>query len=140
MPGAALTPDEKVRIRRHLGYPNVGVAASLQFGIPIPLTMSFLVESSMSNILPEAVETAREILLQLDSIMRESMPDARDRLAVDKLGSIDTNNTELEQLRKDRLYWMWELADLLGVPPYGYSMKNRGGGTGRMIRSSKVRG
>lgn len=131
---ASLTDDEKARIRRHLGYPNVGMAASMQYGIPKPLSVAFLLETAMNQLLEQAVPIAREILGTLDELTARLGADAADLLEVKRLGTIEPNPDNPKDLQALRLYWIWELADTFGVPPYGFSRRMRGGQTVGNVR------
>lgn len=127
-----LTPTEKTRIRGHLGYPQVEQVGSYNRGIPMPLQTAFLVETSLSNLMEEAIPTARQYLDNLDKI-EAAMIGAICNLAVERIGDITMRPTRRGEKQTDALedeYYRWagRLADLLGCPLYLYSTKFMGRG------------
>jgi hypothetical protein len=122
----ALSSQEKVRVRYHLGYLNVSPAASISFGIPRPLQTVFLVETAMSNLIEDAVGIVRNIVSIMDRI-EAKLVEAQDRLAAIKLGEITLREQEGDQLDHEYKRWGQRLADTLGVPLYAYSSRYKPG-------------
>ena len=104
-----LTDAEKVSIRRHLGY---NAAAEANY----PWIDTF---HSLTNVLDSAPEEtateARDILGRLSSL-EEALDSAPSRLKARKVGEIQLNGTETDQLWREVRRWRRELATLLGVP------------------------
>lgn len=128
-----LTPDEKARCRRALGYPNVSSVPSQALGVPIPMQTGFLLESAMDRLLPEAVPRVRELLRRIEDIERRMMDDAPDHLAAEKLGEMTLRSAKVGETYPDLLEreyrrWALRLADELSVAPYAYAERFRGGG------------
>ncbi len=130
-----LTVEEKARCRHHTGYPEVQAASSLQFGLPKPAELAFMIEQSMENLLPTAVPRVRSILQILDDI-EQKMIDAQCYLVVDKLGDItlagaggdSQNRLGTDRLESEYVRWAQRLVDIFGVPLYPFSARfSRGG-------------
>lgn len=136
-----LDDTTKARVRKHMGYPQVALAPSIQFGIPKPMPMAFLLESAMENILGEAIPRVMELLEVLDAT-EQKMLDAQCQLAADKLGEINLAGSMDSQSRlvTDRFEdeyarWAKRLADVFGAPLYPFSerFKTTQQKRGRMI-------
>lgn len=121
----AFTLAERARIRYHLGYPSVQPAASIQFGLPAPTQTMFLVETAMSNILPEAETFVRSIVGVMDGVECKLIS-AQDRLAAIQLDELKLREDEPGQLEKEYVRWGCRLADVLAVPIYAYSTRYMG--------------
>ena len=121
----ALTPQEKERVRYHLGYPETNPAASLQFGIPRPVQTMFLVESAMNYILPEAEFRVRHIIGVMDGIEQQLVA-AQPRLAATQMDELHLREDETTRLEFEYVRWGCRLADVLGAPIYAYSTRYMG--------------
>ena len=109
--------SEKERIRYHLGYLNVQPAASISFGIPVPIQTMFLVESAMNNVLPSAEDRVRKILTILDKIECR-LVDAQEYLVTSKVDEIELRENHPDLLEKEYCRWAARLSDELGAPLY----------------------
>jgi len=127
----SLSDTEKVRIRYHLGYPNVTAIASLNAGIPIPLQTLFLVENAMDRVIDEALPIVRTHIQTLDNIECQLVEGQRN-LAVNRLGDMEIRREHLDQLEGEYRRWANRLADTLGVPLYPYSSKLKSTRVGNM--------
>lgn len=132
------TLAERAKIRTHLGYGNVSLTGSLQFGLPRPIQTIFLVETAMTQIIAEAEERVRSILNVMDGVECRLI-EAQDRLAAEALGNLKTRLDEPERLEKEYVRWGFRLADELMVPIYPYSTRyakylygGGGGGAGNI--------
>ena len=123
---AVLSESEKERTRYHLGYLATQGAASIQLGIPRPLQTLFLVEQAMNIIIEAAVPRVRRLLKVLDDI-EDQMIESQVRLSAKKLDGIELRDNEPDMLEREYKRWSGRLADMLGVPPYPYSNRNKGG-------------
>lgn len=131
-----LTDDEKARVRHHTGYPEVLPAASIQYGLPKPAQLAFMIELAMDNLMPSAAQRVRDILNVLDSL-EQQMINAQCQLGVDKVEEItmagamdDKARLVTDRLEAEYLRWARRLADIFGCPLYPFSerfAKNRGG-------------
>ena len=124
----AFTDEEKQRIRYHTGYPSVQSAAALSFGVVKPLQTLFLLESAMNLILPVAENKVRSILGILDGIECR-LVDAQDRLAAKSVDTLTMRPDETPALEQEYRRWAYRLADIMGVPLYGYSQRFKLPGT-----------
>jgi len=115
---------DKERIRYHLGYLEVSVAASISFGIPRPLQTVFLVEQAMNNVIPAAIPRVMRYLKVLDDI-EDKMVDAQDRLAATQLEDLHLREDETDKLEREYVRWASRLSDILGAPIYAYSQRFR---------------
>lgn len=136
------TANEKEQIRYHMGYLQVGPAASISYGIPAPIQTLFLLESAMDRLINTAAEDrVRRLITVLDQIECREL-DALDRLKVDQVDNVTIRKTETDELEKEYCRWASKLADTLGAPLYPGSTKFRwlfGGGVGQ-AGSIPVRG
>jgi hypothetical protein len=145
-----LTAAERERAKYHLGYPNVTIASSLFFGVPIPLQTSFLIERALSNLPVDAENRVRHISQVMDGVECRLI-DAQDRLAAEQLGELrlrptDQGLSEPDALEREYCRWGYRLADELGVPIYAYSTRYSNAlqsasrvGAGRRARNITVR-
>lgn len=127
---AVLTAQEKERCRYHLGYLNVQMAGSIQFGLPRPAQTLFILEEAMTQIIAEAMDRVRRLLKVLDDIECR-MLSAQGRLAASALGELKIERAGMQEpdlLEKEYHRWASRLADTLGVPLYGYSNRFKGQG------------
>ena len=156
----ALTDLERVSVRHHLGYLQVGAtnnptasfpqsgqpgyAASVQYSIPRPVETLFIVEQAMNMILPIAEPRLRQTLGVLDTI-EQKLIESLDRLAASKvdeitLRDVTPGNSEQDALEREHKRWAGYLADMLGVPFYAYSERMAPGvGMGAAARNVKVK-
>lgn len=125
----ALTPEEKVRVRYHLGYLNVQPAASLSFGIPKPQQTMFLVEQSMDLLIAGAEDIVRRLIGILDSIECKLL-EAAEYLVAESIGDLKLREKAPQALEQEYGRWAKRLADTLGVPLYPFSARFSGGSGG----------
>lgn len=110
------TDAEKVKIRHHLGYLNVGYAQTFVLGNPQAVETQFIIEGAMDLVLDAALPEARRQLGILDRIECQMVGD-HELLAVNKIGEIEVRKEEQDQLRKEYRYWRAALANILGIYP-----------------------
>jgi hypothetical protein len=124
----AFSEQEKVRIRHHLGYLNVGQAYTFVAGAPAGVETQFLIEGAMQRVLPEAETLARELLARCDSVEGQMM-DNQDLLAVEQVDELKIRQDEFQALLKRYHYHRNALANVLGVYPNPFD-KRFAAGTG----------
>lgn len=112
----SFTPEEKVKMRHHLGYLNVTQSATFVLGLPQAVETQFIIENAMNLVLPEAETEARRHIGILDSIEEQMVCD-HDLLAVNKVGEIEVREDEQEALDKRYHHWRNALANVLGIYP-----------------------
>ncbi len=120
----AFSVQEKEQIRYHLGYLNVSAAASLQFGLPAPVQMLFIVESAMDKVLLEGENRVRTMVSRLENIECQ-MDEGREFLVANRLGDMEIRKEHIDQLENEYFRWANRLAGQLGVPLYLYAEKFR---------------
>jgi len=116
-------------VRHHTGYPEVQPAASIQFGIPKPIPLAFLIEQAMENLLDTAIPRVRDILNILDNL-EQQLVDAQCQLVADKVGEITLagaldkkSRLVTERLETEYVRWAKRLVDIFGVPLYPFSSR-----------------
>lgn len=132
-----LTQDEKARVRRHTGYPEVTAAAGIVFGIPKQSQMAFLLEMAMPLIMSQSVARIRLLLTTLDNL-EQQMIEAQAFLVADQLDDLSLAGTKTdllvtERLENEYIRWAKRLADCFGVPLYPFSERFRKSGQKGMI-------
>lgn len=125
---AALTDQDKERVRYHTGYMETSFAASLQLGIPRPAQTVFLLENALTLLTEvSAVARVRCILDVLDGIERR-MVDATATAGTARVGNVEMRGaapgeTHGDILEREYVRWAGRLADIFGVPLYPYSTR-----------------
>lgn len=118
----SFTAEEKVSIRHHLGYLNVGAASTFALGVPQAVETQFIIEGAFDLVLPEAEHQVRRVVSFLDGIEERLICDL-DLLAVNKVGSIEIRQTEMKELRKEYDFWRGALANVFGIIPNPYDKR-----------------
>lgn len=124
-----LTQAERERVKIHLGYMNVSMAASLTFGFPRPVQTMFLVEDAMSFLNDDGVLRVRQLIAILDKIECRLI-ETVDFLIAENAGDTKINLDAPGMIEREYVRWSMRLADALGVPPYPFSKRFMGGGAG----------
>ena len=123
----ALTPEEKVWVRYHLGFVGVTSIATFSLGTPAAIETQFIIESAMNLVLPESEGIVRDLLNKLGGILGQ-MVDDHELLAIERLGEITIRKDEHDALRKEYLFWQKSLANIFGVRPNFYDQRFQGAG------------
>ncbi len=118
-----LTDDEKVRARHHMGYLSVQAASTFQLGIPAGVQTQFMIEGAWEKILPAAENKVRVLLCRLDEI-EEEIYGGIDLASVNAVGSIQVNPDRFRELGKYYRFARDSLANLLGVPPNPFALRD----------------
>jgi hypothetical protein len=120
--------QDRARIRMHLGYPSVELAASVQLGLPSATQPLYLVENAMDLVLPEAADQIRQTVEVMDSILAQ-LVDANRRLKAMSVDEITlrtgTDPTEQDKLWEQYGNWATILSDQLGAPINPFSARFR---------------
>lgn len=125
----AFSEQEKVKIRAHMGYGNVGLVESFSLGVPSAIETSFLIEGAMNRVLAEAELECRRLVGVLDTIEAQMVGDM-ELLAVRKIGEIEVNEEEQRKLRVAYRQWQAALGNLLMIPPNPYDQRFMGAAAG----------
>lgn len=130
----AISEQDKVRCRHHLGYVNVGSASTFSLGIPAGVQTQFTIEGAFAKVLPQAEELFRKHLDRLDAI-EDQIVDDTENVAVNRVDEIELRPDELRQLINRYMYWQGALANLMGITPNPFDQRiflgagyNGGGG------------
>lgn len=118
----AFTDEEKVAIRRHLGYGNVGSAETFVLGIPAAIETAFVIEGAMNKVLPAAESEVRRHIAILNKIEGQLIDDL-ELLAVDRVDEIVIRGTEMRELRKEYQFWRDALANMLSIYPNAWDQR-----------------
>jgi len=106
----ALTAQQKADIRRYLGWS----ARFHQYDSRLEQAMSAIdTEPEHESQLTETLAN-HGILANIADVLTK-LRDAHGRLKASKVGSIDLNDSELRQLRKEGDRWVADLSSVLGV-------------------------
>lgn len=116
------SPEDKERIRYHLGYLGVTDAATVEFGIPASRQTLFIVELAMQLIMTVSYPRVLSILRILDNT-ECNMVKGQELLAADSLGSLKIRQDQIDRLEHEYNRWSARLADIFGVPRYLYSLR-----------------
>jgi len=110
------TESEKVKIRHHMGYLNVAASATFVLGSPAALETTFLIETAMNKVLPEAESMVRLHLGRMD-LLEQQLVDNAEATVAKKIGDIEINEKEYEKVVQRYRFWQNALANLLGTYP-----------------------
>lgn len=130
----ALTDEEKVKTRHHLGYLNAAEAQTFVLGFPVAVQTQFMVEGAMQRVLAAAEDQYRVILARLDAIEAQIVENT-ENLAVESIDEIKINPKEFEHLLNRYMYWRTSLANLLGIQPNPYDQRFGSWGGGGMLNA-----
>lgn len=109
-----LSPEEKERIRYHLGYLNTSPAGARALGMPSSNEPAFLVEFALDNLLPEAEPGVRRAIVELDCI-EDQISAARKNLGLEQVAEIRFSGDEgMMALERQGQIWADKLASTLG--------------------------
>jgi hypothetical protein len=112
-----LTEQEQAQALRFLGYTNWrDLASSFQLGYPAPSQPEYLIRDAFVRLDEQGIELVRKDLCELNSIERQ-MSESRGRLRAAKVGDMQLNHSEFNQLRQHLIFWQGRLADDLGGYP-----------------------
>lgn len=131
---AQLTNAEKSQIRYHLGYMASSTSATLQMATPRPYQTVFMLEDAMQFLQePHAVKRVQDILCHLERLEKLIM-EAACNLGVSQIDQIRMRENHPGLLEKEAQRWTQRLADIFGVPIYGFSRKTGTTGPGSVIK------
>lgn len=109
-----LSPEEKERVRYHLGFLNVNPAAARALGMPSSNEPGYLVEYAMDQLLVEAEPGVRRCIVELDCI-EDQLSANRKNLGLAQVAEIRFAGDE-GSMAMERQYQIWadKLASTLG--------------------------
>lgn len=131
----ALTEEEKVQVRRHLGFLNVGQAFTFVLGTPAGVETQFIVEGAAQRLLVSAEPMVRGFLCELEELER-----ARQRAVIDgqasAIGSIQLRGLQelLGAIDSQLAHKRGELANAFGVYQNPFDKRSQGGLNVRITR------
>ena len=114
----AFTPEEKVRVRLHLGYPLQGTLRSMVAGLPTIVESNWQLESLLADgaLTEETIGVCRSVLKQLDDILFVDKVDARLEHKVEAIEELRINLKHSRMLGEEYIEWQQILAQCLCVP------------------------
>jgi hypothetical protein len=119
-----LTPDDRIAIKYHLGYPNAQAIETFVLGVPAAMEPLFMLEGAMNAVAPAAEERIRKTLRRLEAV-EEQIEENQDALVLSKADEVEFRENELELLQKRYAWWQGNLCNLLGVPcPNPFDARN----------------
>lgn len=123
----ALTEEEKVQVRRHLGFLNVGEAFTFVLGTPAGVETQFILEGAVRRILVSAEPMVRGFLCELAELEKAKHEVALNAVT-GKIGNIELRDPKaaLAALDNQIAYKRGDLANAFGI--YVNPFDKRGGG------------
>ncbi len=122
----AISEQEMVRIRHHLGFYNVGAGSTFFLGVPSSVELNFIIENAFTKLLPAAFPLVREMLNRCE-VTEQQLFDNQENLAVNKVCDIELREDEMEQLDKRYDRWRLALANAFGIYPNPFDKRGLGG-------------
>lgn len=123
----ALSEEEKVQIRDHMGYVNVTQVATFSLGTPAAFETQYMIEGAMVRVAPAAEPLVRRYLQVLNAIDSMRVNTLEDHEVLE-LGDIKLNPRNQAQLREAYDENLERLSNLLGVPRNPFDKRLSGGG------------
>jgi hypothetical protein len=126
----ALTDEERVGIKHHLGYPNPNAIETFVLGVPALMESLFVVEGAMNAVSPQSEERVRKTLRRLEKL-DEQIEENADALLLTKADEVEFRDDEFEKIHQRYVYWQGQLCNLLGLPgpnPYDARWTGAAGG------------
>ena len=117
-----ISPEDAQRARNHMGYGGVSQTGTFQIGIPAATQTSFMIETSLANMLPEALDGFLRTLERLD-VIEEDMFGNFDAHTVSKIGNIEINDKAFQRKLRFYRHWQGTLANILQCPPNPYDQR-----------------
>lgn len=111
----SLTNEERVKVRKALGYVQTKLAVTFSLGIVTNVAYQQLAERAMDQLLPEAEDYIRQLLARFDEIETYIAEDT-DTVIASSIGNITLNPDAMKELWKRYKYWRGVLSNALGVP------------------------
>ncbi len=124
----ALTSQEQVQIRKHLGFLNVAEAFTFVLGTPAGVETQFIIEGATKRLLVDAEPAVRKCLCELDQLEDAKQQTALDA-SVSKVGSIEQRDatTAMSAIDMQLNYKRGELANYFGVYRNSFDKRQRNG-------------
>ena len=130
----ALSPEERARIRRALGFVNVTEGSALAYGTPLNAPLLTIVEKRMDTLTAAGESIVREDLGHFEATRRQ-IGTAAIRLKATSIKDVETNPKEIEQLKDLLGWWSRQLADDLGIDRSAFSwVGEQNGGINARVR------
>ncbi len=125
----SLSDEDKVKIRHHMGYLNVQATSTFVLGVPAGVQTQFMIEGAWDKVLPQAENLLRVFLCRCDEI-EAKVYGGTDLADVETTGNITVNRKRLSELGQYYRIAQQGMANLLGVPPNPFDMRDwvRAGG------------
>ena len=115
-----LSAAVQVRIRYHMGYPNLSAGPSLAAGVPIDTPYMTLLQRAFSLLLPDAEPLVLSLVDRLDAIDVRII-DAQERMQVSKADGVEMRADETDALEREYMRQVGRLSDTLGCSIYPFS-------------------
>jgi len=128
----ALTPDEIVKVRGHMGYPNVSAVQTYALGVPTAMQTTFMIEGAMVKVLAQAEARLRFLLAKLDAAECK-IDDILEVVELTKAEDVEFNQGGLTMIARIYKIHQQSLANLLGVVPNPWDQREWLSGAGGSI-------
>lgn len=127
-----MSEADKIRVRRHMGYPAVDNIQTIQHSVPAGLQTLFALNSTLEKIteslLPEVLRWCSECECTECEVFGN-----KDMANVESVGTVKVNRLRLRELRDTYLLAQQNLANVLGSVPNPFDQRqwlSGGGGIG----------
>lgn len=125
----AISEHDKNRCRVHLGYGQVQQSSTFVLGVPAAVQTAFMIEGTWARILPSAEKQFISTLDRLDQIY-ERIFESVDNLDAKKVGNIELNDRQFQQLLERYRFFQGVVANSLQIPPNPFDQRFSGYGDG----------
>jgi hypothetical protein len=127
------TPEEKAKIRAHLGYHSIDPVYSIALGTPASTQPMFLVEGAMDRVPAAAAQRIRDIVCQLE-VIECRLKEVPGTLEVSEVGNIRMRDDLGDRLEAEYLRWALRLSEALAAPINPYAQRFNGGKASLNVR------
>lgn len=118
----AVTEEDKNKARHHLGYLSVESAQTFNYGVPAAMQTTFMIEGALNRLLPVAYPKFLQLLQRCDAIEEEVFCGA-DLASMDQIDTLKIREDRLKELAKYYKIAQQGIANMLGVPPNPFDMR-----------------
>ena len=118
----AITEEEKVSARHHLGYLQVASQSTFSLGVPAGVQTQFTIEGAFNRILPQAEPMFRRHLSILDALEDQILENAPN-VAVTSIDTIKIDPKAFRQTTEQYRFWGKSLANLMGITPNPFDQR-----------------
>jgi hypothetical protein len=120
-----LTPENKARVRRHLGYPSLSAASTFFLGNPAAMEPFFILENAMDALINSGEGLVLRHLDKLDELAEVLFYEG-DTDVVKNVGDIEINPDQFFQTVRRYKWFQAEVANAFQVGPNPFDQRFTG--------------